>query len=79
VAFGAFFSSSVKPGAVKADLALLQAAREELDVPIVAIGGITLQNAASLIETGAEAVAVITALWNAPDIEASAHGFSTLF
>jgi len=79
VAFGAFFSSSVKPGAVKADLALLQAAREELDVPIVAIGGITLQNAASLIETGAEAVAVITALWNAQDIEASAHGFSTLF
>lgn len=79
VAFGAFFISSVKPGAVKADLELLQAARKELDVPIVAIGGITQQNAASLIEAGADAVAVITALWNAPDIEASAHGFSTLF
>jgi thiamine-phosphate pyrophosphorylase len=79
VAFGAFFSSSVKPGAVKADLALLQAARMELEVPFVAIGGITQQNAASLIEAGANAVAVITALWNAPDIEASAQGFSTLF
>ena len=79
VAFGAFFSSSVKPGAVKADLELLQAARRELHVPIVAIGGITQQNAATLIDAGASAVAVITALWNAPDIEASAHGFSTLF
>lgn len=79
VAFGAFFSSGVKPEAVKADLALLHAARKELGVPIVAIGGITQQNAASLIEAGANAVAVITALWNAPDIEASAHGFSTLF
>ncbi len=79
VAFGAFFSSSVKPGAAKADLEILQAARKELDVPIVAIGGITQQNAASLIEAGADAVAVITALWNAPDIEASAQEFSTLF
>ena len=79
VAFGAFFSSSVKPEAVKADVALLQAAHRELDVPIVAIGGITQQNAATLIDAGASAVAVITALWNAPDIEASAHGFSKLF
>ena len=79
VAFGAFFSSSVKPEAVKADVALLQAAHRELEVPIVAIGGITQQNAATLIDAGASAVAVITALWNAPDIEASAHGFSKLF
>jgi len=60
-------------------VAMLRAARKELDVPIVAIGGITQQNAHSLIEAGANAVAVITALWNAPDIEASAHGFSKLF
>ncbi|MFZ2163172.1 MAG: thiamine phosphate synthase [Sideroxyarcus sp.] len=79
VAFGAFFSSGVKPEAVRADVAMLHAARKELDVPIVAIGGITQQNAPSLIKAGANAVAVITALWNAPDIEASAHGFSTLF
>jgi thiamine-phosphate pyrophosphorylase len=64
---------------VKADVALLQAAHRELEVPIVAIGGITQQNAATLIDAGASAVAVITALWNAPDIEASAHGFSKLF
>ena len=79
VAFGAFFPSGVKPEAVKAEVAMLQAAHEELSVPIVAIGGITQQNAEILIEAGANAVAVISALWNAPDIEVSARGFSTLF
>jgi thiamine-phosphate pyrophosphorylase len=79
VAFGAFFSSSVKPGAVQADVALLKTAHSELHVPIVAIGGITQQNGASLIAAGADALAVITALWKAPDIQISAQEFSTLF
>jgi thiamine-phosphate pyrophosphorylase len=79
VAFGAFFSSSVKPEAVQADVALLKAARSELQVSIVAIGGITQQNGVSLIAAGADALAVITALWNAPDIKNSAQEFSTLF
>jgi thiamine-phosphate pyrophosphorylase len=79
VAFGAFFSSSVKPGAVKADVALLHTARHELNVPIVAIGGITQQNGAALIEAGADALAVISAVFDAPDIETSAQEFSTLF
>lgn len=79
VAFGAFFPSGVKPEAVKAEVAMLQAVRKKLAVPIVAIGGITQQNAAALIEAGADAVAVISALWHAPDIEASAQEFSTLF
>ncbi len=79
VAFGAFFPSSVKPCAVQADIALLRAARKELDAPIVAIGGITQQNGATLIEAGADALAVISALWNAPDIEQAAKEFSNLF
>lgn len=79
VAFGAFFSSSVKPDAVQANVQMLKAARSELDVPIVAIGGITQQNGAALIAAGADALAVITALWAAPDIKASAQEFSTLF
>ena len=79
VAFGAFFPSGVKPDAVKAEVRLLQTARRELEVPIVAIGGITQQNGAALIEAGADALAVISALWNAPDIEVAAQGFSTLF
>lgn len=78
VAFGAFFSSSVKPDAVKAETALLQAAREELDVPVVAIGGITQSNGKVLVEAGADALAVISALFDAPDIEFAACEFSTL-
>lgn len=79
VAFGAFFSSSVKPGAVKADVSLLQTVRQELRVPIVAIGGITQSNCPVLIEAGADALAVISALFDAPDIEVAAREFSTLF
>lgn len=79
VAFGAFFPSSVKPGAVKADAQLLRAVRGELEVPIVAIGGITAQNGAALVEAGADVLAVITALWNAPDVEQAAREFSKLF
>jgi thiamine-phosphate pyrophosphorylase len=79
VAFGAFFPSSVKPDAVKADVELLGSVRGELKVPIVAIGGITVQNGAALVEAGADALAVISALWNAPDIEQAAREFSKLF
>ena len=79
IAFGAFFSSSVKPEAVKAEVALLREMRQQLAVPIVAIGGITQQNGAALVAAGADALAVISALWNAPDIEASAQEFSNLF
>jgi len=79
VAFGAFFPSSVKPEAVKAEVSMLRGARHEIHVPIVAIGGITQQNGAELVQAGADSLAVISALWDAPDIEASARGFSYLF
>jgi thiamine-phosphate pyrophosphorylase len=79
VAFGSFFPSSVKPGAVRAPLALLKAAREKLSVPVVAIGGITLENAASLIAAGADGVAVISAVFGAPDVRAAARALSNLF
>ncbi|MBI5006526.1 MAG: thiamine phosphate synthase [Nitrosomonadales bacterium] len=79
VAFGAFFPSSVKPEAVKADAQLLRSVRAELNLPIVAIGGITAQNGAALIDAGADALAVITALWDAADIEQAAREFSNLF
>lgn len=79
VAFGAFFPSSVKPEAVRADVQLIQTLRAESKVPIVAIGGITVQNGAELVEAGIDALAVISALWNVPDIEQAARDFSNLF
>ncbi|MDZ4200661.1 MAG: thiamine phosphate synthase [Gallionella sp.] len=79
VAFGAFFPSGVKPDAAVATPGLLRQARQELNVPLIAIGGITRQNGMSLIEAGADALAVISALWSAPDIEVAAQEFSDLF
>ena len=79
VAFGSFFPSSVKPNAVRAPLDLLRDAKRSLRVPVVAIGGITIDNAPQLIEAGAVAVAVITAVFGAPDVAAAARGFAALF
>ena len=78
VAFGSFFASSIKPGAVRAPLALLPAARA-FGLPVVAIGGITLDNAGELIACGADAVAVISALFAAPDAGAATRRFCQLF
>jgi len=79
VAFGSFFPSSIKPDAVRPPLSLLTEARTTLTVPVVAIGGITLDNAAALITHGAAGIAVISALFAAPDIERTAQAFSRLF
>src|SRR5262249_15833470 len=78
VAFGSFFPSTVKPGAVRAPLTLLAQARAQIRLPIVAIGGISLANAPQLVAGGADAVAVISALFAAPDVEAAAREFSAL-
>lgn len=79
VAFGSFFSSGVKPGAAHAPITLLQEAKRELALPLVAIGGITPENAPQLIAAGADSVAVISALFGAPDIRAAAYRFNALF
>lgn len=76
VAFGSFFVSSVKPEAVVASPDLLREARREIDLPLVAIGGITAHNSAKLLEAGADALAVITAVFGADDIQAVAQQFS---
>lgn len=79
VAFGSFFASTVKPGAVRAPPELLSRAREVLRIPAVAIGGITPDNAGGLIKAGADAVAVISALFHVSDTQAAARAFAALF
>ena len=79
IAFGSFFPSSTKPHAAKADIALLREARQRFSLPIVVIGGITLANGAPLIAAGADAIATITALFDAADVAAQAKLFSSLF
>lgn len=79
IAFGSFFASSVKPGAVRPPLGLITRAKRQFKLPVVAIGGITPQNAPQLIAAGGDAVAVISALFAAPDTEAAAREFQSLF
>ncbi len=79
VAFGRFFSSQSKPGAVAADSALLRHARQALDLPIAAIGGITADNGATLIEAGADLLAVIHGVFGQPDVTTAAQHLAQLF
>jgi len=78
LAFGSFFASTVKPDAVVATLGLLRQARREIAVPLVAIGGITPNNGAQLLEAGADALAVISAVFSAKDIQGAARQFANL-
>lgn len=79
VAFGGFFPSKVKPGAARTPVELLAEAKRAVKLPVVAIGGITLDNAPALLAAGADSVAVITALFEAPDIRAAAREFGNMF
>lgn len=78
VAFGSFFTSTVKPDAVAASPDLLRQARRRIAVPLVAIGGIAVDNGAQLLEAGADALAVISAVFDAADIQDAARQFANL-
>jgi thiamine-phosphate pyrophosphorylase len=79
VAFGSFFPSATKPLALRAGTELLRIAASEIELPVVAIGGINEDNAAGLIAAGADAVAVVSALFDALDVEAQARRLAQLF
>jgi thiamine-phosphate pyrophosphorylase len=78
VSFGAFFPSPTKPLAARVPIELLRQSAA-LGVPRVAIGGITPDNGASLVEAGAEYLAAITALFAAADVRATAQRFADLY
>jgi thiamine-phosphate pyrophosphorylase len=78
IAFGSVFSSPTKPAAVRAPLSLFRRARS-LGVPLAAIGGITIENAPRVIEAGADMLAVISDLFDAPDIARRAADYRKLF
>jgi len=80
IAFGSFYPSRVKPNAVRAPLSLIAEAKARWpQAGIVAIGGITAANAPPLIAAGADAVAVISALYEAPDIALAARELAACF
>lgn len=79
IAFGRFFPSQTKPDAPQAELTLLEQARQQLDLPIAAIGGITPDNAPQLHAAGADMLAVVNALFGQDDIEAAARQLNRCF
>jgi len=79
VAFGSFFASGTKPEARPCSLETLRAARASLEIPIVAIGGITPENGAELVLAGANFLAVISGLFAQPSVETAARRYASLF
>ncbi|MBC3375470.1 thiamine phosphate synthase [Pseudomonas sp. SWRI92] len=81
VAFGRFFNSNTKPGAPAANLELLEQARIKLHIPLCAIGGITLENAAPLVAHGVDLLAVVHGLFGADstaEVTRRARAFNAL-
>tara|TARA_B100001057_G_C22367418_1_gene763201 strand:- start:5 stop:640 length:636 start_codon:yes stop_codon:yes gene_type:complete len=70
VAFGAFFPSTTKDTEHRAELALLEWWSEMVELPSVAIGGITPDNCGPLVEAGADFLAVSGAVWNGDEVAA---------
>jgi thiamine-phosphate pyrophosphorylase len=78
IAFGSVFASPTKPSAVRAPHTLFAEAKP-LGLPVAAIGGIRLENAPQLVAAGADILAVITDLFDAPDVAARARAYGKLF
>lgn len=78
LALGAFFNTCTKPKARKVSLNIFKKARVQTQLPIVAIGGITLENAPSLISEGIKTIAVIKSLFMSDNIEATTRQFINL-
>jgi thiamine-phosphate pyrophosphorylase len=78
VAVGSVYAAPTKPAAVRAPLSLFAQART-LGVPLCAIGGITAENAPTLIRAGADLLAVVSDLFDANDVAARARAYAQLF
>lgn len=79
LAFGSFFDSPSKPDAVRAKPELIRQAKEELNVFVVAIGGVTPENGPGLVAAGADMLAVISGLYAAVEPANTAKRYLNLF
>lgn len=79
VAFGSIYPTTTKPDATSAPLSILGEARRRFEVPIVAIGGIKLANAAQTIAAGADLLSVVSDVFDAEDIAARVREYNRLF
>jgi thiamine-phosphate pyrophosphorylase len=80
VAFGAFYPTGTKDASTRAETDLLAWWQEMMEIPCVAIGGITTENARPLVEAGADFLAVSAGVWSAPGGPGAAvKAFNTVF
>jgi thiamine-phosphate pyrophosphorylase len=79
VAFGRFFNSATKPNATGCSVEILRKARQRLNCPVVAIGGITPDNGKELIKAGADCLAVIHGLFGQANVTAAAQKYAKIF
>lgn len=78
IALGRFFPSKTKPDAPQADISLIRQVRQQCSLPLVAIGGITLDNAGTLLNEGVDALALIHDLWASKNIQQQAQTYCQL-
>jgi thiamine-phosphate diphosphorylase len=79
VAVGSIFPTSSKETTRPADIARLREVRAAVTIPVVAIGGIDASNITQVVEAGADAGAVISAVCGAPDPRAAAAELASAF
>ncbi len=79
VAFGAMFSSPTKPDAVTTTPKIISQAKQQLSIPVCAIGGITGDNIGQLIQHNTDMAAVISSLFATGDIKNTANSLSQHF
>ena len=81
VAFGAVYATETKPEASTITLDTLTLAKQQLNVPICAIGGLTVENSQSVIEAGADLCAVISDILRRPmhTVAQRVYDWSVLF
>jgi len=79
VGIGSLFPSATKPGAIRAPLRLIAQTRAVAGLPVAGIGGITADNAALAVDAGADMIAVVGALFQAPDVAQAAQALSFPF
>ncbi len=79
VAFGAFHPTTTKPSHYRPHRSILSWWASLFEIPCVAIGGITPDNAPPLVEAGADFIAVCQAVWRAEDPAAAVARFGELF
>lgn len=79
VAFGRFFPSVTKPDAVTSNIDLLKAAKKELTIPVIAIGGINAKNGKELVAAGADMLAVVEGIFSQSDITLATKQLEELY